>query len=183
MTMTERPAWNVLATAKPGQGRHLIELLSRYGSFHWTRFWDVAIGYVPDPWALIEALREQGEKEPAILEPISKLLPIDRVFDFSIETFEERLQAALMPYADRIANGSFLIRLERRGHAGEIHSHHVEQHVGQALLDHLRARGHEATVDFEDPDWILFAETLDDQCGVGIIDRERRTRYPFLRIH
>ncbi|RMH38152.1 MAG: hypothetical protein D6690_00810 [Nitrospirae bacterium] len=181
--MNERHEWNILATAKPGYGRQLLDLLRPFGQFRWTRFWDVAIGYVPEPMSLLEEFRRQEETQPDKLEPISKLLPIDRVFDFSVETFEERLKDALLPYADRIDDGSFLIRIERRGHAGEIHSHNVEQHVGQALIDYLAANGHHATVDFEDPDYLLFAETLDDQCGIGMIDRRTRLRYPFLRIH
>jgi tRNA(Ser,Leu) C12 N-acetylase TAN1 len=88
----------------------------------------------------------------------------------------------VLPYAEMIGNGSFYLRVERRGHAGEIHSQHVEQELDGAFRERLMARGQTPSVDFKDPDVIVVAETLDDECGVGAIPRSMRTRFPFVRV-
>jgi tRNA(Ser,Leu) C12 N-acetylase TAN1 len=174
--------WNVLATAKDMEQRRLAGLLQRFGKFRRTRFLGVLVGRVKEPEAFFEELRRREEEEPGFLDPLSKLVPIDRTFGFTVETFAERLKEAVLPYAELIGNGSFYLRVERRGHAGEIHSQHVEQELDGTLRERLVARGQTPSVDFNDPDVILVAETLDDECGVGAIPRSMRTRFPFVRV-
>lgn len=175
-------AWNVLATAKDRDQRHLARRLKRYGDFRWTSFRGVLIGRVEDHEAFFEQLRRSEEDRPGFLDPLAKLVPIDRVIAFTVETFAERLKEAVLLYAERIGSGSFYVRIERRGHAGEIHSQRLEQELDQALLDQLRACGETPSVDFKDPDLIVAAETVGDVCGVGAITRDQRARFPFVRM-
>jgi len=42
-----------------------------------------------------------------------------------------------------------------------------------ALLEALRT-------DFDDPDYLVVAETLGEEGGVGLVTREQRSRYPFV---
>lgn len=174
--------WNVLATAKEGEQRRLAALLRRFGEFRRARFLGVIVGRVEKPEALFEQLQHKEEEQPGFLDPLSKLVPIDRTFDFTLENFAERLKDAVLPYAELIGSGSFYLRIERRGHAGEIHSQRQEQRLDQALREYLMARGHTPSVDFKDPDVIIVAETLDDECGVGAITRALRSRFPFVRV-
>ncbi len=50
----------------------------------------------------------------------------------TVETFSDQLKETVLQYVEKIDSGSFYVRLERRGHAGEIHSPTVEQ-----AMDHL----------------------------------------------
>ena len=102
-------------------------------------------------------------------------------FTFTLENFGERLKEEVLRYAETIGSGSFYVRIERRGHAGEIHSQHLEQELDSALRKSLEERGHTPSVDFKDPDFILAAETLDDECGMGLITRTMRKRFSFVR--
>lgn len=174
--------WNVLATAKPGQDRRLGRLLRPFGDFRRTRFLGVFVGRVNEPIAFFEELLRRENESPGLLDPISKLVPIEKTFKFSVDTFEDRLKDALMPYAELINSGSFYVRIERRGHAGEIHSQHMEQHLDGVLIERLATCGHTPAVNFNDPDFILLAETLDDVCGVTALPRDMRERFPFIHI-
>lgn len=173
--------WNALATAKEWRQRQLLALLKPLGTFHRTRFLGVLVGQVASPEALFEELRRKEVERPGALDPLARLVPIDQTFDFTLATFSERLKEAILPYAERIGSGSFYLRIERRGHAGEINSHEQETRLGEVLYETLAARGRTPRVDFKDPDIIIIAETLDDQCGVGAITRLTRTRFAFVR--
>jgi tRNA(Ser,Leu) C12 N-acetylase TAN1 len=174
--------WNILLTSEPGRGQRLSGLLRRFGDFRRTRFLGVFVGRVTQPLQFLEELLRLEKESPGFLDSVSKLVPIDRSFEFSVNDFEERLKDALLPYADQIKSGSFYVRIERRGHKGEIHSQHVEQDLGRRLIEHLGTRGHAPTLKFKDPDLILVAETLDETCGVTALPRDMRERFPFIRV-
>jgi len=174
--------WNVLATAKELDQRHLARTLKRFGDFRWTRFRGVLVGRVEDVPAFLDQLIRCQDDDPSFLDPLAKLVPVDQIFAFTVETFVEQLRAAVLRYADRIGNGSFYVRLERRGHHGEIHSQQVEQELDRLLIATLGEKGLTPSIDFKDPDWIIAIETIDDICGVGALPRELRARYPFVRL-
>jgi tRNA(Ser,Leu) C12 N-acetylase TAN1 len=174
--------WNVLATAKNLQQRQVAKILRQFGDFRWTRFLGVLVGRVDEPEAFFEQLQSREKRSPGFLEPLSKLVPINHTFTFTLGNFGERLKEEVLRYAETIGSGSFYVRIERRGHAGEIHSQHLEQELDSALRKSLEERGHTPSVDFEDPDVILAAETLDDECGVGLITRTLRNRFSFVRV-
>jgi tRNA(Ser,Leu) C12 N-acetylase TAN1 len=50
------------------------------------------------------------------------------------------------------------------------------------LLDELERRGIEAHISFEDPDKFIIVETAGNRAGVGLITRDMRERYPFIRV-
>jgi tRNA(Ser,Leu) C12 N-acetylase TAN1 len=85
-------------------------------------------------------------------------------------------------YADRIDGGSFYVRIERRGHAGEIHSQPLEQELDRTLTEHVREQGATPYIDFKDPDAIVAVELIEDECGVGLITRAMRERFPFVKV-
>jgi tRNA(Ser,Leu) C12 N-acetylase TAN1 len=174
--------WNILVTAKELDERHLARMLKRFGDFRWTRFRGVLVGRVEDVPAFLDQLIRCQEDDPSFLDPLAKLVPVDQTFTFTVETFVEQLKAAVLPYADRIGNGSFYVRLERRGHHGEIHSQQVEQELDRLLIAALSEKGLTPKIDFKDPDWILAIETIGDVCGVGALSRELRARYPFIKV-
>lgn len=55
--------------------------------------------------------------------------------------------------------------------------------VEQAVADHVHAlaaqRGVRLRTELEDPDFVIAAETLGTQCGVALLTRAMRQRFPF----
>lgn len=175
-------SWNVLATAKDQEQRHLARRLRRFGDFRWTEFGGVLIGRVEDHAAFFEQLRRHEEDRPGFLSPLSKLVPIERTFSFTLETFLPLLKEAIVPYLDRIGDGPFYVRMERRGHSGEIHAQAVEQELGRHVMEMLQVRGATPRIDYKNPEAIIVIETIGNECGVGLITRTLHERYPFVRV-
>jgi tRNA(Ser,Leu) C12 N-acetylase TAN1 len=176
------PAWNVVVTAKDHEQRHLARLVKRLGNFWWTPFLGLLVGRVEDHEAFCEQLRRREEEWLGFLRPLASLIPIDRTFTFQVEQLPAQLEQAVLAYADRIDSGSFYVRIERRGHAGDIHSQPLEQELGRTLLAHLREQGAAPRIDFKDPDAIVAVELIGDECGVGLITRTMRERFPFVKV-
>jgi len=174
--------WNVIVTAVPGPAhvRDLLAGLRRFGRFGTTSFKDVMIGEVQDPDVLLEALaraRKEGVPWAAML---GRVIPVEARFRFTVETLTAQLQDAVAGMLERLSGGSFHVRLERRGHAGEIPTPEVERAVADHIFTLAQARGMPLRTDFTDPDFIVVAETLGDECGVALITREMRSCYPFV---
>jgi tRNA(Ser,Leu) C12 N-acetylase TAN1 len=176
------PSWNVVVTAKDHEQRHLAKLVKRLGDFWWTPFIGLLVGRVEDHEAFCEQLRRNEGERPGFLRPLARLIPIDRTFSFQVENLPAQLDRAVLAYADRIDSGSFYVRIERRGHAGDIHSQPLEQELGHTLLAHLREQGAAPLIDFKDPGAIVAVELIGDECGVGLITRTMRERFPFMKM-
>ena len=176
------PSWNVVVTAKDHEQRHLARCVKRLGDFWWTPFLGLLVGRVEDHEAFCEQLRRSEEERPGFLRPLARLIPIDRTFTFQVEHLPAQLERAVLAYADRIDSGSFYVRIERRGHAGDIHSQPLEQELDRTLLAHLREQGAAPLIDFKDPDAIVAVELIGDECGVGLITRTMRERFPFVKV-
>ena len=176
------PSWNVVVTAKDREQRHLARLVKRLGDFQWTPFLGLLVGRVEDHEAFCEQLRRREEQRPGFLHPLARVIPIDHTFTFQVEHLPAQLERAVLAYADRIDSGSFYVRIERRGHAGAIHSQPLEQEVARTLLAHLREQGATPLIDFKDPDAIVAVELIGDECGVGLIARTMRERFPFVKV-
>lgn len=176
------PSWNVVVTAKDHEQRHLARCVKRLGDFWWTPFLGLLVGRVEDHDAFCEQLRRSEEERPGFLRPLARLIPIDRTFTFQVKHLPAQLERAVLAYADRIDSGSFYVRIERRGHAGDIHSQPLEQELDRTLLAHLREQGAAPHVDFKDPDAIVAVELIGDECGIGVITRAMRQRFPFIKV-
>jgi tRNA(Ser,Leu) C12 N-acetylase TAN1 len=174
--------WNVVLTAKDHEQRHLARLVKPLGEFWWTSFLGVLVGRVEDHEAFCDHLRRREADTPGFLHPLSRLVLIDRMFSFQAEHLSARLGPAVLAYANRIDNGSFYVRVERRGHAGTIHSQSLEQELDRVLMEYLRTQGAAPRLDFEDADAIVAVELIGDECGIGLITRTMRERFPFVKV-
>jgi tRNA(Ser,Leu) C12 N-acetylase TAN1 len=172
----------VVVTAKDHEQRQLARLVKRMGDFWWTPFLGVLIGRVEDRDAFCDQLCRSEEDKPGFLHPLARLVPIDSTFNVQIETLPVQLGKSVLGYADRIDSGSFYVRIERRGHAGDIQSQPLEQELGRMLMEHLRRQGAAPLIDFKDPDAIVAVELIGDECGVGLITRTMRERFPFVKV-
>jgi tRNA(Ser,Leu) C12 N-acetylase TAN1 len=176
------PSWNVVVTAKDHEQRHLARCVKRLGDFWWTPFLGLLVGRVAGHEAFCEPLRRSEEERPGFLRPLARLIPIDRTYTFQVEHLPAQFERAVLAYADRIDSGSVNVRIERRGHAGAIHSQPLEQELDRTLLAHLRGQGVTPFIDFKDPDAIVAVELIGDECGVGLITRTMRECFPFVKV-
>jgi len=174
--------WNVIVTTLPGRPRFLaaLEGLRRLGEFRPTAFRDVCLGRVEDARLFLEALlaaRAGGERWALA---IARAIPVEQTFSFTPETLVAQLESALAPLAARMEAGSFHLRLERRGLSGTLASDAIEREVADHLFTRAEERGVSLRTSFHDPDYVLVAETLGTECGVALLPRALRERFPFV---
>jgi tRNA(Ser,Leu) C12 N-acetylase TAN1 len=174
--------WNVIATSESGRDRDLLHELNQWGEFRRPGFRGVVIGRVADVNDFLEAVRRAGEQQLPWVEDMARAFPIERLFHFTPETFEEQLKQAVAPFVERMAGGTFYVRLERRGFKGRIVSPEVERALDTYVISLAAQQGKTLQVSFEDPDYVVVAETINDMCGVALLTRELRARYPFMKI-
>lgn len=171
-----------MVTVQPGglQVSALIGELRQCGDFHGTSFRDVLVGHVEDISALLDSLAAARKACAPWLADLGRVMPVEHVFGFTPGNLVQLWSEALPGFLERMRDGSFYVRVERRGLIGQIHTVEVERAVADRLLDLAEARGLRLTVSFADPDYILVAETLNTECGLALITREMRQRYPFV---
>ncbi len=175
--------WNVLATAFMRKERYLLRLLRAYGEFKGSGFNDVIVGKVETVEAFLETLESISREHPGRLRHLSRIVPIEKTFQFDLSDFREKLKEAVAPYVEQLENDCrFYVRVKRRGHKGELSSLEIEKEMSALILDALEKGGKQAQVKFEDPDKIIIVETIGNRAGVGLITREMRERCPFIRV-
>src|SRR3990172_225003 len=123
--------WNVIVTVKtgPGQERDLLGALARFGRFRPTPFRGVCMGRVDDVEAFLAAILKAREAGKPWAERVARVIPVERVFLFAPETLTDQLRQAVAPFVARMSDGSFCVRLERRGLAGRLPSAEIERAV------------------------------------------------------
>jgi tRNA(Ser,Leu) C12 N-acetylase TAN1 len=174
--------WNVLATSLEGRRSALLAALRRLGAFWGAGYRNVLVGRVDDREAFLEAVRERLPTDPLLEGSLTKIVPVEQVTQFEAAGLCETVVSALAPATARLAGKTFYVRLERRGFKGVVHTPTVERAVGQALLEAAAGHGAAGRVSFEDPDVIVAVETTGSAVGVGLLTRELRTRFPFVRV-
>jgi len=176
------PAWNVLATSLEGRRDALLIALRRRGRFRRGGYRNVVLGEVDDVPAFLRAVRDALGSDPLLPTALARVVPVETTIRFDATNAVDVLAEAVAPFVDRLAGGSFFVRLERRGLKGRLHTPTVERDLGDRVWRALEARGHAAHVDFHDPDAILVVETVGDEGGIGIITRALRQEYPFVKV-
>ncbi|MDO3377788.1 THUMP domain-containing protein [Geoalkalibacter halelectricus] len=175
--------FNIVATmAGAGRYRHMLEDLAPFGEFRRTEFLGVALGQVSDPLSMLETIRRERERKFYAFQDLGRIIPVERVFTFTPDTFGDLLKEMVPGFLERLAGKSFYVRLERRGHKGEIISPEIERDLDAFILAQLEARGAPGTIDFTHPEAILAVETLGDRCGLGLLTRDLMERYEVVRV-
>lgn len=174
--------WNILATAFRRQGRYLLRLLNKYGEFRGSGYRDVVIGRVEDVSAFLETLENLRRENPGKLSPLSQIVPLERTFQFDLSDFEDKLKEAISPYVEQVENSKFFVRVKRRGHKGEISSLDVEKEMDTFILETLTKAGKQAQINIEEANKIIIVETIENCAGVGLITREMKEKYPFIKV-
>ena len=159
-----------------------MQEMADYGEFHLSGFRAVILGKVDDPGEFLETLKRKWEAQPFFPQMLSTATPIQALFPFTLENLMDRLKQEALAFLPAIGDKPFYVRVKRRGHKGELSSQQVEQALDRFLLEELAAQGREGRVDFNHPEVILFVELLHNQCGLTLITREMKERYPFVKV-
>lgn len=172
----------VVTLAEGGRFRHLLQELAPHGDFRRTEFLGVILGQVADPQAFLETVAGHRARQLIAFSDLGRVIPVARVFLVHVGTFVGDLCRELHPWLDDLAGRRFYVRLERRGHKGEIVSPEAERAIDAWLLGELEARGTPGAIDYDDPDAVVVIETVGDRCGLALLTRELRRRYLFVRV-
>ena len=176
------PDWNVVATGYEGGYRTTRGFLAPFGPIARTPYFNVLVMRVDDREAFLAAVAAAVEKEPGLLNFLSRLIVCEAAFPFqSAEEFETRARAVVLPWVPRLAGKSFHVRLHRRGFKGKLSSPEEERFLDDALLDALAAAGTPGKIAFDDPDAVIVIETVDNRAGIALFTREEMARYLFVR--
>jgi len=174
--------WNVLATSLEGQRDTLLGLLRRFGRFRGAGYRNVVVGRVDDVLVLLDAVRDALATDPFLPSSLAKLVPIEKTVRIDPRNAAATLAEAAEPFLDRLAGGSFFVRLERRGLKGQLHSPTLEREVADPIWRALESRGVKPRVAFDDADNILVIETVGGDAGLAVLGRALRHDYPFVRV-
>ncbi|WP_218141496.1 THUMP domain-containing protein [Nitrosovibrio tenuis] len=178
-------SWNVIVTVAPGPGREsrLLRQLRRLGYFKPTEFKNVCSGHVEDTAQFLEGLRAARENQEPWLSDLGRVIPVEQTFSFTPETLTGQLKQAMIPLVARMTEGTFHVRLERRGLPGQVMSQEVERQVGEHLQALAEAAGKRLQVSFAHADYVVAVETIGTRCGIALLDRTFRERFPFVLPH
>ncbi len=176
------PPWNAVVTCRRGGERGALRELRFFGRFHPTGFHDVLAGAVEDRARFLDELLKGREMRDPVWRFVVRVVPVDAVFSFTVDTFRERLGEVVDALADRVPPGTFYVRIERRGHKGEIPTPDVEREMDGRIIAAHERRGLASRVDFKEFSSVVAVETFHDQGGVGIVLRDDMEKYPFLKL-
>jgi len=174
--------WNVLVTAQEGAARDLKRLVKDYGVFRWSDFRNVLLGWVSDTGVFFATLAEILEKKPFAHNWLGKAVPIDVTLPVCVDSFAQDVENQLSGLLEQLNGKSFYVRVERRGHKGQLHTHELEQELGDYLWDQLQGRDHHPTVSFKDPDVVIIVEIAGQTAGIGVIPRQLREEFSFIKL-
>lgn len=174
--------WNVVVTCRRNGERGAAKELRFFGRFHTMGFRDVLVGSVEDRARFFEELRKGKEVRDPVWRFVARIVPVDEVFSFTLETFRERLSGVIDGIADRVPPGPFYVRIERRGHKGEIPTQEVEKEMGGRIFSAHERQGHASRVDFREFRTVVAVQTFHDAGGIAVITREMMETYPFIKV-
>lgn len=178
--------WNVVVTAYDRDGlRRARWFLSRHGEVAGTEFHNVLVVRVADIAAFLEAVSDATRHDVGILNDIARIMPAQATFGFATAAeFEGQARAIARQWADRMAGGSFHVRLHRRRGCSPVRlsAQTEERLLDDSLLDRMRELGRSGSISFHDPDWVIDIETVGERAGMSLWSRDDLRRFPFLRV-
>lgn len=157
--------------------------MRRLGHFERTEFKNVCSGYVEDTAQFLEELQAAHKNNESWVADLGRVIPVEQTFSFTPETLISQLKQAVVPLVSRMTEGSFHVRLERRGLQDQVMSQEIEREVGEHLQALAEAAGKQLQVSFTNADYIVAVETMGTQCGITLLDHTFRERFPFVLPH
>ncbi len=179
--MFARLDWNLVVTAHGGRRHDLIHALRPIVRLVRAGYSEVLVGRTNDVEGCLAGIAARAADPVFAAEVLARVVPVERTFVLGADVAAQ-LVAETAGFLDTLATASFHVRVERRGHRGVLQSDQLERLIGTALVDALSTRGAEPRVTFKDPDVIVAIELIGDAGGVGLVPRELRGRYAFVRL-
>ena len=179
--MFARLDWNLVVTAHGGRRHDLIYALRPIVKLRRAGFSEVLVGRTDDVGACLDGIAARAADPVFASEVLARVVPVERTFAL-VPDIEAQLVAETAPLAEVLVGVSFHVRVERRGHKQLVQSDRVERLLGTTLVEALRTRGHAPCVTFDDPDVIVAVELIGEVAGIGLVPRDLRTCYPFVRL-
>lgn len=178
--------WNAIITLRGSDERKAREsrhILQEFGEVEFTRFFNVLVMRVPNIYEFIYRFSNEYLKRPELQEHISRLSPLMRTFHFnSPEEFEMKAKKFVMDWATALSNKTFHVRIHRRGFKGSLKSLEEEQLLDYFVLCTLKERGTPGKITFNDPDYIIEIDSINNLAGLAIWGREDIKAFPFLNL-
>lgn len=174
--------WNVVVSASPGGYSRSRALLREYGPVARTHFYNILTMAVPSLPEFLAALEDRFPLDVDLRACVSRIAPVTQAFNFTgVQDFETKACAVALTLAPALNGRSFHVRLHRHGLKGLISSPLEERRLGEALMGALESGGGHGMIRFEDPDFIVDLETVDERAGTAVWSRDDIRRYPFLK--
>src|SRR5438046_9836012 len=123
-------SWNVLAPSLEGRRDALLMALRRLGKFRRGGYRNVVVGAVERVDEFLARVHEALDADPLLPTALARVVPIEATVRFEAATAVETLAAAAEPFVDRLAGGSFFVRLAPRGLQGRLHTATGERALG-----------------------------------------------------
>ena len=175
--------WNVVITVRDDNFTRVRQLLQRYGKVSKTDFYNVLVMTVDNTGVFQDEFAQRVADNPEILGMIGRVMPATELFEFeSVDDFEAKACKIALQWSPRLRSKSFHVRMHRRGYKETLPSQQEERTLNFALLEALEREGQSGRIDFEDPDFILDIETVDQRAGVSLWSREDLKRCHFLKL-
>lgn len=175
--------WNVVVTTHEHRYRHAREFLAPMGELRDSGFYNVLVMRVAEPMAFLGILERHLQALPEAATSLARVLPVSETFSYQTpQEFELKAAAAALGWSAQLADSRFHVRMHRRGFKGRLSSLEEEHLIDHLLVEASTQQGRQATVDFDDPDWILAIDTVGQRAGLSLWGREERQRYPLLKL-
>ncbi len=168
----------VVLTSHRYAEKELLEQMREFGDFYRTDFRDVIRGRVEDLEAFLQELEKRN------IFALSRVVPIEKSFILSPRSIVMQICETIKPLLEKIRKGeSFSVTLERRGLKEAFSSQEAAKEVGTFVSKVLEKRdGEKPDVNLRNPDKAVVLETLRRWCGIGIIAKEMREKYFYLKL-
>lgn len=176
--------WNVVITVQEHGFKKAREFLYEFGKVSKTDFFNVLIMQVDDIDRFLDDVRVAISVSPNIVNILARIMPVTHTFVFqSPQQFEERAKAIVAEWIPVLSSKRFHVRMHRRGFKGRMSSQDEEIFLDRFIIDSLEEQSKPAaSIDFEDPDYIIAVDTIGQKAGLSIWTREQLHRYPFLKM-
>jgi len=175
--------WNVVVTLHEGKFRKGFDILKAFGEVQKTGYFNVLAMRVADVRRVMDALSKEATEEPEVLLSIARLMPTIRNFNYHTpEQFEESAREVVTAWIPELGGNEFHVRLHRRGFKGRLSSLAEEQFLDNYIIESLKKARMPGRITFEDPDFIIAAETIGQRAGLSLWSRRALCSYPFLKL-
>jgi len=175
--------WNVVITIQEHFFEQALQYLKPFGVLAKTEFYNVLVMQTEDTQQTLQQLQKKLNADADMQTAISRVLPVTHSFTFQTpEEFETKARAIAETLLPKITNKTFHVRMHRRGFKGRLSSKEEEKFLDTYILDQLEQSGSPCKINFENPDVIIVVETVAQQAGISIWNREDIQRYPILKL-